>query len=76
MANYKTTIIGLLGAIWIALQPFLTTQGFDISKDWKNLVGAAIVAAFGFLAKDFNVTGGTTVNTVNDPAAVNSSAKQ
>lgn len=57
MKNYKTTIIGALGAIWIAIQPIITTGTFDLGKDWKNLVGAAIVAGLGFAAKDFDISG-------------------
>ncbi len=74
--NYKTTIIGVLGAIFIAIQPLFTAKGFDISTDWKSLVSAAIVAAFAFVAKDFDVTGGTVVNPVNDPTAVAKSASK
>lgn len=56
MKNYKTTLFGLAGAIWIAIQPILQTGHFDISKDWPNLVGAAISAGIGYAAKDFNVS--------------------
>lgn len=75
MKNYKSTLIGVIGSIWIAIQPFLTTQGFDISKDWKSLVGAAFVAGFGFVVKDFNVTGGTVPNTPNDADVVKETTK-
>ena len=57
MKNYKTTLIGLAGAVWLAIQPVITNGGFDISKDWKNLLGAVLIAAFGFVCKDFNVSG-------------------
>jgi hypothetical protein len=60
MKSYKTTIIGVLGAIWLAIQPTITNGNFDLNRDWKNLVGAVLVAAFGFLVKDFNVSGTTT----------------
>lgn len=75
MKNYKTTIVGVVGAIWLALQPLITNGAFNISKDWKNLVGAAIVASMGFLVKDFNVTGGTVVNSPNDASVVKEASK-
>ena len=67
MKNWKTTLFGLIGAVWIAVQPLITTGTFDLSKEWKNLVGAAIVAAFSFVAKDFNVSGNPAQTT--EPAA-------
>jgi hypothetical protein len=54
MTNWKTTLCGCLAAIMIAIAPILQSG----TVDWKALVIAALVAAFGFLAKDFNVTGG------------------
>jgi hypothetical protein len=59
MKNYKTTIVGLIGAIWVAIQPIISSGKFDFADDWKSLVGAAIVACLGFVAKDYDVTGGT-----------------
>lgn len=76
MKNYKTTVLGLIGAIWLAIQPLIATGTFSLSRDWKNLVGAAIVAAMGFLVKDFNVTGGTIPNTTNDASVVKDTAKK
>lgn len=70
MKNWKTTTIGLLAAIWLMVQPILINNNFILQRDWRQLVYAAIAAAFGFFAKDHNVTGGTTVNTPNDAATV------
>jgi len=53
MKNWKTTVAGLVGAIALALQAELSTGTID----GKTIVTAVIVAALGFLAKDFNVTG-------------------
>ena len=53
MKNYRTTIIGGILAIIIAVQPILETGAVD----WKKLGIAALVALFGYLAKDSNVTG-------------------
>ena len=55
MKNWKTSLCGCLAAVMIAIAPILQTG----QVDWKAVVIAGLVAAFGFLAKDFNVTGGT-----------------
>jgi hypothetical protein len=52
--NWKTTLLGFLGAIVLAAQGYFSTQ----PGAWPY-VGAAIVAIFGLVAKDSNVTGGT-----------------
>jgi hypothetical protein len=75
MKNWKTTLIGCVGAIWIAIQPIIATGEFDFSKDWKNLIGAAFVAGFSFVVKDFNVTGGDVINDPNVASVVKESAK-
>lgn len=53
MKNWKTTLAGVIGAIALSLQSAFATG----TVDGKTVITAAIVAAFGFLAKDFNVTG-------------------
>jgi len=57
MKNWRTFAAGCAGAIWVALLPLINTGNFDIHKDWKNLVTAAGIALFGYLAKDAQVTG-------------------
>jgi hypothetical protein len=59
MKNWKTSLIGFLGAFWLVAQPIITNGDFDLQRDWKTLIGAAIATAFGLFAKDKNVTGGT-----------------
>ena len=59
MKNWKTSLIGFLGAFWILAQPIITNGDFDFERDWKSLIGAAIATALGLFAKDNNVTGGT-----------------
>jgi len=59
MKNWKTSLIGYLAALWLVVQPIITNGDFDFERDWKSLVGAAIAAFFGYVAKDKNVTGGT-----------------
>jgi len=55
MKNWKTTLFGCLAAVMIAVTPLIQTGDID----WKAVVIAALVAAFSFVAKDSNVTGGT-----------------
>lgn len=63
MKNYKTTLAGLIGAICIALEPvvqkIITGGTIDWSGETKNIIGAVVVAALGYFAKDHDVTGGT-----------------
>jgi len=53
MKNWKTTIIGSIAAIFIAVQPLFRTGVID----WKAVGLAALIALFGYLAKDADVTG-------------------
>jgi len=57
MRNWKTTVIGFLAAFWLVAQPIITNGDFDIQRDWKTLVFAAIATFFGLFAKDKDVTG-------------------
>lgn len=52
MKSYKTTILGIIMAAFVAIQPILETGVID----WKKLGYAALIAAFGYVSKDFNVT--------------------
>ena len=56
MKNWKTSLVGCIIAVCVAIQPLLGATG---KLDWKSIVIAALIAGFGFLAKDNNVTGGT-----------------
>lgn len=53
MKSWKTTVIGLIGAIATALFPLIKTG----SVDPQTLVSAAALAILGFFAKDWNATG-------------------
>jgi len=53
MKNWRTTIIGAIGAAFIAIQPLIETGVID----WKAVAIAALVALFGYLAKDAGVSG-------------------
>ena len=52
MKNWKTTVLGILGAGLI----LATSKGW-IDSDIASFIGASIVAIFGVTAKDYNVTG-------------------
>jgi hypothetical protein len=58
MTNWKTTLSGFALAIM---------YGITNQPDWKHIVTAVMFAAAGLLAKDFNVTGGTVLNTNASP---------
>jgi len=53
MRSFKTTIIGAVLATVIAVQPLIETGIID----YKKVGLAAIIALFGYLAKDSDVTG-------------------
>ena len=53
MKNWKTTVIGVGTAIFIAVKPYILTGQID----WGQLLMAAGVAALGYFAKDAGVTG-------------------
>ena len=52
MKDLKTTILGLGLAVLIAIQPLTTTEGFDIKKNWFQLIVAIGIGAFGYFTKD------------------------
>lgn len=57
MKSWRTFTVGLAGAIFTGVYPLLQTGKFDIHKDWGNLVAAAGIAFFSYVAKDAAVTG-------------------
>jgi len=57
MKNWKTTLVGAILALFVAVQPIMETGAVD----WKKIVIACGVALFGYLAKDFNVSGTTNL---------------
>jgi hypothetical protein len=54
MKDFKTTLTGIILAILIAVQPLTTADGFDLKKDWLQVVIAGAIALFGWLSKDAN----------------------
>jgi hypothetical protein len=57
MRSWKTTLVGCVGAVANALFPLLSTG----SVPTETLIMSAVMALLGFVAKDFNVTGGPPV---------------
>lgn len=53
MKSWKTTLLGALLAITVAVQPLITTGTID----WKAVTIAVLIAALGYFAKDHDVTG-------------------
>lgn len=53
MRNWKTTIIGAIGAVFTVVWPYFQTGNVDI----KDAVSAGVLALLGYLAKDAGVTG-------------------
>ncbi len=53
-ANWRTTITGLLSAIWLAYRD----SALEDPLDFRRWIGPVLVAAIGFFAKDKLVTGG------------------
>lgn len=53
MKNWRTTIIGAVIAALIVIQGAVSSGTIE----WKSVLIAAAVAAFGYVAKDAGVTG-------------------
>ena len=66
MGSWKTTIAGLAGAILTVVVQY--TQN-NHKFDWHQLSIPVTIAVLGFLAKDSNVTGGTTLQSNAVPDA-------
>lgn len=53
MKNYKTTLVGLVGAIASVAYPLISKGSVDVGE----IIRAVVIAAVAFLAKDFDVSG-------------------
>jgi len=53
LANWKTTLVGIVGAVFSVVWPLVSTGGVDI----KDVISAGVLAILGYLAKDAGVTG-------------------
>ena len=56
MQSWKTTLMGIILASMIAVQP-LASDGVDLKKDWPKFALAIAIAIFGYFSKDHDVTG-------------------
>jgi len=58
MKSNKTTIFGLILSALVAVQPIVEGTGYHLdSASFVKILFAASLAVFGYLAKDFDVTG-------------------
>lgn len=58
MKSNKTTTLGLIMAIMIAIKPILDGSGYHIdTKTISELIFAGFTAYFGYVTKDYDVTG-------------------
>jgi hypothetical protein len=58
MKSNKTTTLGLIMAIMIAIKPIIDGSGYHLdTKTIGELVFAAFTAYFGYITKDYDVTG-------------------
>jgi uncharacterized membrane protein len=53
MKNWKTTFTGIIGAIIIAILPYLERGSFKP----RDLLPPVVIAVLGFLTKDYDTTG-------------------
>ena len=57
--NWKTTLLGILGGLFMLFGPRLTGDQSGPAINIGNIGAAAAVALLGAVAKDSDVTGGT-----------------
>lgn len=56
MKNWKTTVLGAIAAILVAIQPIIdAASGGEIN--WTQLAFAAALAVMGYFTKDAGVSG-------------------
>lgn len=60
MKNWKTSLAGILGAVFMMVGPRLAGDKTQPPITLGNTIPAIAMAALGIVAKDKNVTGGTT----------------
>jgi hypothetical protein len=58
MKSSKTTVFGVILAALVAIQPIVEGTGYHLDgASFVKILFAASLAVFGYLAKDFDVTG-------------------
>jgi len=61
--NWQTTLVGLLAAVYFAIEPVISGDAYT----WQDIVKVALPAIFGYVAKSHNVTGvGEEAKTTNE----------
>ncbi len=61
--NWQTTLVGLLAAIYFAVDPVISGDAYT----WQDIIRVALPAIFGYVAKSHNVTGvGDEAKTTNE----------
>jgi len=53
MRNWKTSLIGAIGAVFTVIWPLVQTGSVDL----KDVISAGVLALLGYLAKDAGVSG-------------------
>lgn len=59
MKNWKTSLVGILGAVFMIIGPRLSGDTTQPPITSGNTIPAIAIAALGILSKDHNVSGGT-----------------
>lgn len=58
MKSYKTSLVGLLLAVIVAIQPIVEGTGYHLdAASTGKLIFAGLLAALGFMSKDHDITG-------------------
>jgi hypothetical protein len=57
MKNWRTFLVGMIGAAYTACLPLIQHGSFDIKTDYPSLIQAAGIAVFSYLVKDAKVSG-------------------
>jgi hypothetical protein len=77
MKNWKTTSTGLLMIVGALTSLFFTTKNNALNEGSIMAAATGLMGGIGLLAaKDYNVTGGTTVNDPNSATAVKEAATE
>jgi hypothetical protein len=61
-SSWKTTLLGIAAGIIPILQTVVTSLQNNTSLNWGSIAFGALIMALGIVAKDFNITGGTSSN--------------
>jgi hypothetical protein len=68
--SWKTSLMGYLTAIGVVIYPIVQQDGFDINKQWPNLLSAAAIAIWGRIQKDSNGVKASEAQVVKEAATI------